>query len=201
MMSHETHKPEFEEWLYWAQVLLDRLSICINVYSQPPYEDIFIPEKDRQQRNFQTIDLMKRIEALTDETDTPSDSLTELNHHAERVIDGLAMLFNEALQHLPQLSRDMQRLLKSPWQSKFPSRLAENLFRGSMGNDDEGLGSGLPEHGRLPKILLTILEREEKGDTRTLRQEIMGKHSLQDDLVRRWTDVNSRWLRSAGRIE
>jgi len=201
MKSHETHKPEFEEWLYWAQILVDRLGICVNVYSRPPYEDIFMPEKDRQLRNFQTIDLLKRIDALTDETDTPSDSLTELNHHAERVIDGLAMLFKEALQHLPQLSRDMQRLLKSPWQSKFPSRLAENLFRGSLGNDEEGLGTGLPEHGRLPKVLHSMLQREEKGEARTLRQELMGKHSLQDDLARRWTHMNSRSLRSAGRIE
>jgi hypothetical protein len=201
MKNHETHKPEFEEWLYWAQVVGDRLSICVNVYSHPPYEDIFMPEKDRQHRNFQTIDLLKRIEAATDETDTPSDSLTELNHHAERVIDALAMLFAETLRHLPQLSRDMQRLLKSPWQSKFPSRLAENLFRGPLASEDEGIGSGLPEHGRLPGILQTLLKREEKGENRALRQEIMGKHALSPDLARRWTELNSRSLRSAGRIE
>ena len=200
-MTDETQKPEFDEWLYWAQVVIDRLSICINIYSRPPHEDIFLPERDRQQRNFQTADLLKRLFAVTDGTDTPSDSLDELNHHAERMIDGLTLVFKETVQLLPLLSRDMQKMLRSPWDSKFPTRLAENLFRGSLSSDREGIGSGLPENGRLPEVLANLLKREETGAARVLRQDILGKHALQDDLARRWTVLQGSHLRHAGRIE
>src|ERR1700691_3289585 len=156
----EKKKPDFDEWLTWANVVVDRLTTCVHVYSKPPHEDIFMPEKERQQRNGQTVDLLRRIHALIDETDTPTDSLTELDHHAERVIDGLTLLFRETLAHLPELSIDMQKLLKSPWHSKWSSRLAEELFRGPGGNDLEGIGSGMPEHGRLPAVITNMLERE-----------------------------------------
>lgn len=203
MPIDDTQKPEFEEWLYWAEVVIDRLTICVNVYSRPPHEDIFMPEKDIHRRNTQAVDLLKRIHALTDGTDTPSDSLTELDHHAERVIDGLALLFRETLEHLPELSLDMQKLLKSPWHSKFPDRLAENLFRGPLGDEREGVGSGLPEHGRLPEVLHNLLMREQDGDSRMPRQDLASNRPHREDnrVSQQWTDRNSRMLRSAGRIE
>jgi len=200
-MADEIQKPDVDEWLHWANVVIDRLTICVNVYSHPPHEDIFMNEKDRQQRNSDTIDLLKRIHKLTDETDTPTDSLTELNHHGERVVDGLALLFKETLQKLPELSLDMQKLLKSPWHSKCSSRLAESLFRGPMGNEQEGIGSGLPEHGRLPEVLANLLEREQVGDGRAPREAQAGPHREDDDVAKRWGERNSRMLRSAGRIE
>lgn len=195
-------KPDFEEWLYWSNVVIDRLTTCVHVYSKPPHEDIFMPEKDRQHRNAQTINLLKRIHALIDETDTPSDSLDELDHHAERVIDGLALLFKETLEHLPELSMDMQKLLKSPWHSKCAGRLAEELFRGPGGNEMEGMGSGIPEHGRLPSVLANMLENEQVGDGRAARQELLGSSPSREDRTSgRWGEHNSRILRSAGRIE
>jgi len=200
-MTNETQKPDFDEWFYWAQIVIDRLSICIDTYSRPPHEDIFLPERDRQYRNFQAADLLKRLFAVTDESDTPSDSLDELNHHAERVIDGLVLLFRETLRLLPLLSRDMQKLLASPWDSKFPTRIAENLFRGSLSTDGEGIGSGLPENGRLPGVLTELLRREQTGEGRALRHEILGKHMLQDDFTRRWNVLQGSHLRQAGRIE
>jgi len=200
-MTESSPKPQVEEWLHWAQIVIDRLSICVNVYSHPPHEDIFMPEKDRQQRNAQIVDLLRRIHALTDESEMPSDSLTELDHHGERVVDGLALLFKETLQQLPELSLDMQKLLKSPWHSKFSSRLAENLFRGPMGDEQQGIGSGIPEHGRLPEVLANLLEREQIGDGRAPRETHSGEPRREDDVARRWGERNSRMLRSAGRIE
>ena len=200
--DNETPKPDFEEWLYWANVVVDRLTTCVHVYSKPPHEDIFMPEKDRQHRNGQTINLLKRIHALIDETETPSDSLEELDHHAERVIDGVALLFKETLDHLPELSIDMQKLLKSPWQNNCNGRIAEELFRGPAGNEREGIGSGMPEHGRLPEVLVTMLESEQTGDNRSPRQEAMGHAPMRRDKTsERWSERNSRMLRSAGRIE
>ena len=150
----------------------------------------------------QTINLLRRIHALIDETDTPSDSLDELDQHAERVIDGLTMLFKETLVHLPELSIDMQKLLKSPWHSKCSSRLAEELFRGPSGNEMEGIGSGMPEHGRLPAVLANMLENEQVGDGRAARQDGLDRSpSRADKTAERWTERNSRMLRSAGRIE
>jgi hypothetical protein len=159
-----------------------------------------MPEKERQQRNGQTVELLRRIHALIDETDTLTDSLTDLDHHAERVINGLTLLFREMLAHLPELSVDMQKLLKSPWHSRCSSRLADELFRGPGGNELEGIGSGMPEHGRLPGVIANMLEREEAGDGRTARQEAAGP-SRADKTSERWSERNSRILRSAGRIE
>jgi hypothetical protein len=199
-------KPEYEEWLYWAQAVIDRLATAIQVYSKPPYESL-MPDKLRQERNAQLIDLLQRFEALTDGGASPSDSLAELDHHGERVIDGLAILFAETLQKLPELSGDMQKLLKSNWRDKCNGRLANELFRGPMGNEAEGIGSGHPRDKRLPEVLQNLLAREETGTSRQPRALLEGKahegHEPRrdDDVARRWGERNSRILRSAGRVE
>jgi hypothetical protein len=202
MIQQDLHKPEFEEWLHWSQVLIDRLCVTLNIYSRPPHEDIFMPERERQERNFQTSDLLKRIYALTDETETPTDSLEELDLHAERVVDGFGVLYREALDLMPQISIDMQRLLKSPWHSKFPNRIADNLFRGVMGDERHGIGSGYPEHGRLPSVLFFLMHREKNGGERLPRHEAFDHEpSRNDDITRRWADRNTRALRTAGSMD
>ncbi len=201
MTAENNQKPETEEWQNWAEIVIDRLTICTNIYSHPPHEDIFMPEKDRQTRKNQVVDLLRRIHTLTDESDPPSDSLTELDHHSERMIDGLALLFKETLQQLPETSVDMQKLLKSSWHSKFSSRIAENLFRGPMGDENQGIGSGMPEHGRLPEVLANLLEREQIGGGRSQHPAQDSVPHREDDATRRRSDRNSRILRSAGRIE
>jgi hypothetical protein len=123
-----------------------------------------MPDQERQTKTAHTVDLLRRIHALTDEADTPTESLAEVAYHDERVIAGLAVLLRETLVYLPELSTDMQKLLKSPWHNHCVGRLADELFRGPMGKESEGIGSGHPEHGR-------------------------------------WADKNSRFLRSAGRVE
>jgi hypothetical protein len=196
----ENAKPEYEEWLYWAQVVIDRLATCAQVYSKPPYESL-MPEKARQEKNGQVIDLLRRLEALTDGSISPSDSLAELDQHGERVIDGLAVLFAETLQKLPDLSADMQKLLKSGWRDKCNGRLADELFRGPMGNVPEGIGSGHPHDKRLPEVLQNLVARERAGTTRSPRTALEGTPRRDDDVARRWGERNSRSLRSAGRVE
>jgi hypothetical protein len=194
-------KPGRDEWMKWAQVVIDRLTTCVHTYSKPPHEDVFMPEKERQEKNGKTLDLLRRVHALTDEVDTPTDSLTELEHHDERVMSGLRGLLEETKGRLPELSRDMQKLLKSPWFENCNGRVAEELFRGAEGNLAEGLGSGYPEHGRLAASLEDLLDRERTGDGRHPREELRGPNPQmrwQEDLQRRWGRHN---LHSAGRVD
>ncbi len=198
-------KPGRGEWMKWAQVVVDRLTTCVRVYSKPPYEDVFMSDKERQEKNGKALDLLRRIHALTDEADTPTDSLTELEHHDERVISGLKVLLRETLEYLPDLSADMQKLLKSSWLDNCNGRLADELFRGHMGYEPEGIGSGYVEHGRLPESLQNLLEREEIGQGRHPREELRATQPhnprSQEESHRRWVERNSQVLRTAGRVE
>jgi len=202
-MDDVIQKPSHQEWLDWAQVVIDRLTTCVHVYSKPPHEDVFIADHERQEKNAKTVNLLRRIHALTDEVDTPTESLAEVAYHDERVIAGLTVLLRDTLDQLPELSTDMQKLLKSSWHSKCAGRLADELFRGPMGNEQEGVGSGFPEHGRLPEVLQNLLEREQTGDSRRPREALVrsSEPRRHDETQRRWADKNSQFLRSAGRVD
>ncbi len=207
MLEQKFFKPSHEEWLKWAQVVIDRLTTCVHVYSKPPYDDVFIYEKERQEKNARCLALLKRIYSQTEACETPTDSLADVANHDERVIAGLGMMFAETLALLPELSGDMQKLLKSAWQHDCAGRIASELFCGPMGNLEEGIGSGHAEHGRLPLVLTELLERETTGDKRQPRQElhrntdapVRGDES--DELKRRWADKNGQFMRSAGRVD
>lgn len=200
------HKPSHEDWLHWGHVVIARLTSCAHIYSKPPHADVFMPDQERQAKVANTVDLLRRIHALTDEADTPTESLAEVAYHDERVIAGLEVLMRETLARLPEVSSDMQKLLKSPWHSQCTGRLADELFRGPMGKEEEGIGSGHPEHGRLPEILQNLLEKEQTGDIRRPREDLHRQNGdaepqRHDASQRRWADKNSRLLRSAGRVE
>jgi len=214
-MSQDLQKPSHIEWAEWAQIVLDRLTTCVHVYSKPPYDDVFISEKARQQKNDQALGLLRRIHGLIDEGETPIESLADVAHHDEQVIDGLAVLMRETLALLPMLSSDMQKLLKSEWYDKCNGRIASELFRGPMGDLPKGIGSGYAEQGRLPEVLTLMLERERSGDSRqpradlhrhgdtgeSLSQAEAGPKRHTVDVKRRWADKNSNHLRSAGRVD
>jgi hypothetical protein len=203
MNKQPLQKPGVEEWLHWAEVVLDRLTDCIHVYKKPPYVDVFMSDSERQKKNDIAIQLLHRIHALVDKSETPSDSVSDVHHHDEQIIDGIAVLFRETLEQLPMFSADMQKLLKSPWHSKFPNTIAQNLFLGPE-NESQGIGSGHPEHGRLPEALTSMLERELMGDSRCprkalLRQAEPRRHDVESR--ERWAQQNSHFLRTAGRVE
>ena len=203
MDSRQVQKPSIEEWLHFAEVVIDRLTDCVHVYKKPPHDDVFMPDAERQQKTDLTVKLLHRVHALLDKTDTPTDSVPDMHGHDEQTIDGLVVLFAETLRNLAWLSADMQKLLKSPWLSKFPSKMAQTLFAGE-GDETQGIGSGHAEHGRLPGALAGLLEREEVGDTRHPREALLrhGEPRRHDIEARtRWTQQNSRFLRSAGRVE
>ncbi len=216
--QQQTEKPSHEEWLRWAEVVISRLTTCVHVFSKPPHDtdpESFMPEKERQEKSARTVSLLRRIHTLTDGVSTPTASLAEVAHHDERVIAGLSVLFQDVLNRMPNLSTDMQKLLKSPWFDKCNGRLASELFRGPMGYEPEGIGSGYPEHGRLPEVLQNLLEREQIGDVRRPREDLHRHGSAADhpengttepqrhieDQRKRWADKNSGFLRSAGRVD
>ena len=60
----------------------------------------------------------------------------------------------------------MQLLLKSQWVDDCNGKTANDLFRGTMGHENEGIGSGEPENGRLPEILQNLLNSEASNDAR-----------------------------------
>lgn len=209
-MTADARKPSHAEWLEWAQVVLDRLTTCVHVYSRPPYDDVFMPDRERQAKNDSALSLLRRIHSLVDESETPTESLADVARHDERVIDGLAVLIAETLGMLPTLSTDMQKLMKSEWYDACNGRIASELFRGPMGDLFRGIGSGYTEQGRLPAVLDALLERERIGDVRQPRKELH-RHGMMDDdsddvlvpqrrfdVRRRWADKNSR---TAGVVE
>jgi len=203
MDQQNFQKPSVEEWLRWAGISIDRLTECVHVYKKPPNNDAFMAEAARQHKTDAALKLLHRIHALVDKSDTPTDSVQDVHVYDEQTIDGIALLFRETLEVLPTLSEDMQALLKSPWQKNFPNKTAERVF--AAGKDGiEGLGSGYSEHGRLPAVLTSLLEREQMGDTRHPREALLrhGEPRRHDAEGRqRWAEQNSRFLRTAGRVE
>src|SRR5580704_14871757 len=124
MADENTQKPSHEEWIYWAKVVESRLTTCVHIYSKPPFNEVFIAEKERQEKNAAVLALLRRIYSLIDGGETPTESLADVAHHDERVIDGLEVLMRETLDMLPGLSTDMQKLLESPWYDKCNGRVA-----------------------------------------------------------------------------
>ncbi len=166
-MLHEQQtniKPSLKEWLYWAQVVIDRLTTCTHVYKKPPYVDAFVADADRQEKTDKAVSLLRGIFALSDDDDASSDDAERQQEAYLRISEGLTEKFKEVLEYLPSFSDDMQTLLKSPWQERCNGKVAEEFFRGPKGHINEGVGSGSPEHGRLPEVLAILIERYETGD-------------------------------------
>jgi len=204
-MQESVQKPSYDEWMYWSQVIIDRLTTIVHVYNKPPFPDVFMAGNERQFKVSQSVDLLRRLHTLTDENDVPSlQPVTPESHHEDQVITGLQPLFRDVLRRLPAWSGDMQMLLKSPWFDKCTGRTASELFRGPEDRLAEGIGSGMPEHGRLPEIIRGLLEREQMGSVRASIEE-RPPSSYQtlrrEELARLWGRRNSAFLRSAGRVD
>jgi hypothetical protein len=200
MSGHEAGKPAYDEWMYWTQVVIDRLTTVVHVYNKPPYSDVFMAEQVKQTRIATTVDILRRLHGLTDE-DSTTLPLAQRDAKDEQVIADLQPLLKNVLQELPVFSTDMQQLLKSHWFDNCAGRVANELFKGPNGRLDEGIGSGLPDHGRLPAKLEAMLEREWMGDSRPMRLETPAKADITDrqDVAKLWAKRNAP-LRTTGRI-
>ncbi len=199
---NEMLKPSFDEWMYWSQAVIDRLTTIVHVYSHPPHKDASIAHEGSQLKISQAVDLLRRLHNLTDE-DCLRLSHKEGGRREGHVVQDVQPLFREVLRRLPVWSADMQILLKSPWFDNCAGKLAEILFRGPSGRMAEGIGSGQVEHGRLPETITNLMEREALGDGRTPREQPKSSDSehKRTELARAWTKQNSSFLRSAGRLD
>lgn len=199
-MQHQIKKPSVSEWIRTAEVLADRLTECVYVYKHNTY--IFMAEAERQHKSGTIIKILQGIHTLVDEYEAPAELVSNLKESDEQISRSFATLFREALKILPWVSTDMQKLLKSPWMKGFSGKVAEALFSGD-GDEDKGIGSGLPEHGRLPALLAKLVEREEIGAFRPKRDVLsrgeLRRHDIDPTL--RWVEQNSKFLRSAGRMD
>jgi hypothetical protein len=205
MTQQVVQKPSYDEWMYWSQVIIDRLTTVVHVYNKPPYPDVFMPGNERQFKVSQTVDLLRKLHTMTDENDLhmPQDGVAETDRESH-VIAALQPVFNNVLRRMPAWSGDMQILLKSPWYDNCAGKAASDLFRGPDDRLAEGIGSGMPEHGRLPEILRHLLEREQMGDTRSpIEEHPPSTYRIlrRDELARSWSRRNSDFLRTAGRVD
>lgn len=205
MSGFENIKPSYDEWMYWAQVVVDRLTTVTHVYGNPPHPDVFVPEKERQDKLGVTVAVMRALHDLTDdfELSIPKNAADMAQREAE-LIGKLQPLFRDVLARLPQWSIDMQKMLKSPWMNSCAGKLATILFRGPEGRETEGIGSGMVEHGRLPAVIEELLDREAAGGERGPRVEkprFADPRMRREEIARLWAKQNSSFLRSAGRMD
>jgi len=205
MQDDENLKPSYDEWMYWTQVVVDRLTTVTHVYGKPPHGDVFISEKERQAKLSETVEIMRHLHQLTDayELSIPSGA-SDVAELEEKLIATIQPEFRDVLTHLPVWSADMQRLLKSPWVDGCPGLTARALFRGPDGRLAEGIGSGMPENGRLPEVITELLDREAAGGDRAPRVEkprFAEPRMRREELARLWGKKNGSFLRSAGRMD
>lgn len=205
MSGFENIKPSYDEWMYWAQVVVDRLTTVTHVYGTPPHPDVFIPEKERQDKLSATVGVLRTLHDLTDafELSIPKNAADIAQREAE-LIAKLQPIFRDVLARLPQWSLDMQKLLKSPWMNQCAGKLATILFRGPDNREKEGIGSGMVEHGRLPAQIEEMLDREAAGGERAPRVEkprFSDPRMRREEVARLWAKQNSAFLRSAGRMD
>jgi len=198
-------KPSYDEWMYWTQILVDRLTTIVHVYGHPPYEDVFMSEKERQDKMAKALSAMRYLHELTDnyELSLPKDD-KEKEEKEEELLKSLSPAFQEILTILPDWSTDMQYLLKSSWVGDCIGRIAQILFCGENNKLSQGIGSGLPENGRLPEIISNLIDREISGDDRaprTKKPKMAPSRMRREELARLWGRQNSSFLGSAGRVE
>jgi hypothetical protein len=195
--GQERVKPGIAEWIDAAEVLADRFTECVHAYKHNTY--IFMAEAERQHKTDKVIKLLQGLHVLLDKSDMPPE-IAPKDARGDQLVAGFAELFGEALKVLPWISTDMQKLLKSPWMKGFPGKVAEALFWGN-GDENKGIGSGSPEHGRLPKVLADLLEREEMGDVRPTRDSAREPQRKDKGGADRWREQNAGYLRTAGRVD
>jgi hypothetical protein len=201
-MTDAKNKPSFDVWLRWADVLGQRLETVRQVYSDHAHHDAAM-------RVGMSISRLHHILAGELERHLAVRTYAVLQQeqgtarYDEIQILALASIFTTVLEQMPTQSKDMQKLLKSPWYGQCNGRLASDLFKGARGTLNEGLGSGLPRDGHLPLMIETLLEQESAGTGRPQRQTTLSVEDQQKwaETARRWAISNSTHLRSAGRVE
>lgn len=159
------HKPQkkstFEIWQKWAKVLLRQLDQAADVYE-------YHQENGEAEKLNEYLD---RLRLFVDPL-AHAPEIAKRDYDVEGGVRKLYLLsltmlrelFAESLRILPEISEDMQRLLKSPCYGHCNGRTATDLFKGPHGTTNEGIASGIPdERGGLPWMLEKLLDEAEAG--------------------------------------
>lgn len=198
----DAQKPSFAEWLYWGQVVIDRLTTVVHVYTKPPHEDAFMADQERLFKAAQARDILRRLFAITDEEEISRPRREGAERYLSLVIADLQPVLREVLRRLPAWSSDMQLLLKSSWKDNYNGKVAHVLFGGPARREAEGIGTGMPENGRLPEVLQTLLEQEVLGELRSTHEATTGDDGQRRSKISRsWGQQNGSFMRSAGRVD
>lgn len=154
-------KSTFEIWQRWASVLARQLEQVADVYE-------YHEEGNEAKRVNAFVDNLRLfIDPLAKASKLAKLDYEVSGHVSKLYLLSLTMLnkyFRDALNMLPEISSDMQRLLNSPYQGSCNGRTASDIFKGPHGSVNEGIGSGIPdESGGLPWVLQGLLEEAEFG--------------------------------------
>lgn len=201
-MTNAKNKPSFDVWLRWADILGQRLETVRQVYDDHAQREAAVRVGMSVSR-LQYILAGELERHLAVRTYAVLQQEQGTSRFDEIQILALVSIFTGALEQMPTQSKDMQKLLKSPWHGQCNGRLASDLFKGARGTLNEGLGSGLSRDGHLPQMIENLLEQESIGVGRPPRQTVLSAEEQQKwgETARRWALRNSTHLRSAGRVE
>ncbi|MGB4100609.1 MAG: hypothetical protein WBK91_01690 [Alphaproteobacteria bacterium] len=201
-MTETGTKPSLDIFLRWADILGQRLETVRHIYEDHN-------SSEAASRVSALLIRLQHILAgelerhLAVSTYAALQQAQSPERAEELQCQALANAFTLALEQLPDFSKDMQKLLNSPWLDQCNGRLATDLFKGPRNAIDEGIGSGYPRDGRLPKVLEKLLEQDQTGTGRPPRASTLSPEEQQKwkDTARRWALRNSATLRRAGRVE
>lgn len=201
--SETLTKASFDVWLRWADVLAARLGTVRQVYADHAMAEAAVKTGGYLSRLRFVLDGALAQHLAHQRYAALNQSLAGQDRFVDMQIQALASVFRAVLADFPTLSGDMQTLLHSRWEGNCNGRLASDLFRGPMGTLNEGIGSGYPRDKQLPGVLDQLLQVEATGSSRMPRQTTLSPEEQQrwQETSRRWAMMNSRHLRSAGRVD
>jgi hypothetical protein len=155
-MDHALSKPStYAVWQKWASALCGQMERIAEIYEahEEGAEAAKLTAYIERLKLF--IDPVAHAQELAARNFDVKGNVTKLYVLASV---SLEHMFREALDFLPKLSEDMQRILNSPY-SGCNGRTASDVFRGPHGSENHGIGSGYPdERGGLPWKLFNLIE-------------------------------------------
>lgn len=163
-------KSTYEIWQFWAKALERQMKRCVEVY------------KEHREPATKAQGILDRIELFIDPV-SHAQELAQRNYDVKGGVDKLYLLsltvlqkiFHDALNVLPAILDDMQRLLNSSCYGDCSGRVAMDIFKGPHRTTNEGIAAGhADERGGLPWVLANLLDEANVGGDEYL-QKGLGK--------------------------
>ncbi len=165
-MNGMHQKSTYDVWQIWAKALERQLKRCGDVY------------KEHGEDAGKVTALLQRIELFIDPV-AHAQELAKRNYDVKGGVEKLYLLsltvlhkiFRDALNALPAISEDMQRLLNSSCYGNCSGRAAMDIFKGPHRTTNEGIAAGVSdEYGTLPWVLASLLDEANVGGDEYLQK-------------------------------